>query len=261
MKYSKQKLYDHLSDYKKNVLCIEQCGTWSKNGKKYDHILPIENIESNLIDSPYKAALSEYLKKQETSLHHGFHHLNSSQALAFNLFFPMIIERKLNILIGNACIDQEPDKAIFEHIHDEIENTNFDFYIFTNKQHYFFEVKYSEDSFGTAPQDENHIRKYEEIYRKRIEDIADIDINTFFRNYQLWRNIIYTRQGLISFILPRFRSDLAHEIENTKKVVKYPDRVRTIYIDDICNKMIDLENESITQHYKEFCHKYLEICV
>ncbi|GAI49533.1 unnamed protein product, partial [marine sediment metagenome] len=70
------------------------------------------------------------------SFHKYFHHLNSSQALCINLFFPLIVEEKLDVIlelleipkntITNACFEKESDIEI---VAGTDRKTNFDFYL------------------------------------------------------------------------------------------------------------------------------------
>ena len=62
-------------------------GNW--RGKFYPHILPKEKKDLNIIEG-IRNDFWPYLNKTDIKLHQYFHHLNSSQALCFNLFFPLI---------------------------------------------------------------------------------------------------------------------------------------------------------------------------
>jgi hypothetical protein len=79
-----------LSTYKKAELTTEQ-GKW-KNFL-YDHILPINQNEKNII-TEIRSEFWSFFKLNNIKLHQYFHHLNSSQALCFNLFFK-------NVLLGD----------------------------------------------------------------------------------------------------------------------------------------------------------------
>src|SRR4051794_35516427 len=78
----------HLADYKLNRLGVIQNGLWKGNGRRYAHILPVELQRLNIIEG-YRAEFWKYWPRTR-SLHSDFHHLNSSQAMCFNLFFPML---------------------------------------------------------------------------------------------------------------------------------------------------------------------------
>jgi hypothetical protein len=93
----KDSILRHLSNYKNDTLGIFEDGTYK--GKGYSHILPINMIKENLIRSKYRNELEKTFVEMEKNIHIYFNHLNSSQALALNLFVPLIKENKLLIVI------------------------------------------------------------------------------------------------------------------------------------------------------------------
>ncbi|WP_309717062.1 hypothetical protein [Armatimonas sp.] len=82
----------HLSSYKKSVLGVSVQGEFIHQGKVilYDHILPKVDTDLNLL--PIARSLEGSFRK---SRHRYFHHLNSSQAFAFNLFLPFFTHGSL----------------------------------------------------------------------------------------------------------------------------------------------------------------------
>ncbi|MBR0798714.1 hypothetical protein JQ615_25320 [Bradyrhizobium jicamae] len=188
-----QLLQSHLADYAKNALQVLEAGTY--RGKPYPHILPKRRQALNLLESP-RTALQAYLETHPgIKLHKYFHHLNSSQAFAFNLFFPFFSSgpgpaRVLSRALG---VDQDVTSDWeFEHIADPDEGTNADVMWRASEATVFCEVKLSETGFGTTRNDLEHQKKLEEIYRPRLTDMVSADLlngTTFFKNYQLLRNI------------------------------------------------------------------------
>ena len=140
-----------------------------------------------------------------------------------------------------------------------MENTNFDFFIKSRNSKYYFELKYTENRFGSAKDDQRHNQKYQTIYKSRLEKIVKIDKKEFFKRYQLWRNLIYTKNGIVVFVLPKFRKDIADEIELAKEKMFKKDNVKILFIDDLCLNLISCKNEKIATHYREFYNKYLDI--
>jgi hypothetical protein len=133
--------------------------------------------------------------RRDIKLHMYFHHLSSSQAFAFNLFFPFFLSgpgpaRELSGALG---VDQDVTSDWqFEHIPDRDEGTNADVMWRTSEARVFCEVKLSETGFGTAKNDVEHQLKLVKIYRPRLNNIVSRDLlqeATFFKNYQLLRNI------------------------------------------------------------------------
>ena len=259
MKYKKNAVKEHLSQYKRDVLQISEEGMWANNKIRYPHILPMSMKSRNLIDKDYYDQLIETTINSGNKLHSGFHHLNSSQALAFNLFVPLIIENKLDLLLAELGIEDSNVDAKFEYIDDPIEKTNFDFYLEGNAHKVFFEIKYTEDRFGSAKRDNKHLAKYNNIYKDELNKICDISAEQFFKNYQLWRNIYYSQKGIVVFVFPRFREDLTKEVESAIKEITQKDMVKVLFIDDLVDVLIKSGNESMKNHYIEFTKKYLNI--
>ena len=267
--FSKSQIFLHLENYKKNVLKIDGSGTF--RGQDYSHILPKDEIEKNLLQTDFKEKLHATFSelKSKNQIHRYFHHLNSSQAFALNLFVPVmegeLYQDFLGKKIGNVS------KAEFEHIEEnsfeknENRKTNFDFYICADKKNYFFEVKYTEDSFGKAKNDTSHQEKYKRTYKAELEKICSksIDEKRFLKEYQLWRNLCHAQYGEVYFISPSFRTDLKVRVEEEKSLLKteYQDLVNVLEIDDFVKRMIDSNNEKISAHYKEFKKKYLDFLV
>jgi hypothetical protein len=95
---------EHLSQYKNNVLHISVNGKY-KDGE-YGHILPKENKSLNILPSSFYDEIIGEIDK--VKLHQFFPHLNSSQALCFNLFYPLLLSKDTKNLseILNDKIDQ-----------------------------------------------------------------------------------------------------------------------------------------------------------
>ena len=250
-----QKVKESLGRYKEQNLEILDCGEWWKNHKQYKYILPIEKKYDNIIDKGFKENLIAIIPKDK--LHLCFHHLNSSQALAINLFGPLIITNNLKVIDSEfGVLDLHSD---FEYVENQKEGTNFDFYLGCQDKRNFFEVKYSEQKFGNAKDDPSHQQKFAEIYKSDLGEISDISEKEFYKNYQLWRNILYTRKGNVYFVLPKFRNDLIEKIGKAKALIKYEnvkEKIKILVIDDLvskCKEILDLE-----KHYEEFEKKYLK---
>lgn len=259
MKNYKDPIYKYLSDYKKKVLAIEEDGIFKNNGKKYSHILPEEIGKKNIIESIYYDKVIQYLEKDTIQLHHGFHHLNSSQALCFNLLVPMIEENKLETIFDLLSENDQAISVDFEHVYDVNESTNFDFYILGEKKKYFFEVKYTEDRFASTKKDDRHLEKYRMIYKERLQKIGEIPLDLFLKNYQLWRNLIYSQLGIVVFVIPKFRTDLVKQINIAISMMNDKTNVKILYIEDLCAQNQIINNEKYTSHYNEFYKKYLEV--
>ena len=106
-------------------------------------------------------------------MHRDFHHLNSSQALAFNLFFPYfgMPHGSAEPLLRGLGLEPRPVHAwAFEEVPEPQEGTNFDFFVaFGSGQRLLVEAKLTETEFGTREADDAHRRKLTELYRPRLE--------------------------------------------------------------------------------------------
>jgi len=253
----KSDVYNHLIKYKRQTLKIHENGVWWSNKKEYEHIIPEDPLDKNIINSNYHDALANILPK--TKRHPGFNHLNSSQALALNLFGPFVIEKKINLIAERVYNSIEVIGSDFEYVYDEVEGTNFDFYIKGKNQDIFFEVKYTEDNFASAKKDSNHIAKYDSVYKERLSKICSIERDEFFSKYQLLRNVIYSNKGFIVFVIPEFRTDLSENVKSVKHLVNCPEKILKLSIDEICR--IGKEDTVLNSggHYDVFYEKYLDI--
>jgi hypothetical protein len=83
-------LKSHLDDYRRGRLGRIESGVFVKNGveRPYGHILPADLKWLNILE-PFRSEVMQYQIANSLRLHRYFHHLNSSQAFAFNLFIPL----------------------------------------------------------------------------------------------------------------------------------------------------------------------------
>jgi hypothetical protein len=180
--------------------------------------------------------------------------------MCFNLFAPLFLTGNFNVVLD--LIRNESGKIInyeFEKVEDVTEKTIFDLYTETDKNKYYFEIKYSEDNFGTTKDDDEHIKKYNEIYKARLSLLNNVDQKTFFNNYQLFRNIIYCTNGYITFVFPSFRNDLKERVEAIKEkhcTDEQKQKVLILTVEEIVDKAITLDNKQLNNHYSLFKEKY-----
>jgi len=252
----------HLSQYKEQVLNINQCGTFKKDGKPHSHILPDSFFEKNILPSDYHDEIINYLSKNNIKLDENISHLNSSQALCFNLFLPILIENKCDVITADIIPDNV--KFAFEHIEDEKEYTNFDLFIEQNNQKYFFEIKYTESCFGSGDiTNQNLQKKYKDVYLDTIKKFKYLerDEKRFFKHYQFFRNMFYCLKGRVYFVFPKARYDLDFTINWLEKKYcpeEYVDNIKIITIDDILGNInTKIRDEKLLKHYKLFKEKYI----
>jgi hypothetical protein len=103
----------------------------------------------------------------------------------------------------------------FEAVLDSSEGTNIDALISTADGHRtIIEIKFTERTFGAARADARHLAKLENVYKPLLTGrVAEscFQPTTFFRNYQLYRNLAQVRRDSadrVLLLLPRARTEL-----------------------------------------------------
>lgn len=208
----------YLADYKSRVFPNISNGYF--RGKPHSHILPCTKKNKAETVSQYNTlesvrGLKMLLRPQD--LHQYAQHLNSSQMMCYNFFRPYLNDNgmpneSLFSLLNTVDINIPYDKnavAKFEYEQTDDEwagertggskGTNFDFYLKSGQFEVFFEIKYTENGFGTFSNNEDeverHRKKYDSFYGKKIKacpalKIKDVPFEEFRLNYQLLRNTI-----------------------------------------------------------------------
>ena len=264
-------LKDHLSNYKVTQLGVSDDGIWKGNGKSYSHILPECHKRLNILETIREQFWAYLQSNLQLKLHMDFHHLNSSQAMCFNLFFPFFglpDSDPTPLLAALGLPAEDVDAWEFEFIPDPAEGTNFDFWIHLGSDsEVFFEIKLSESAFGSCKPDESHKQKREGFYRDRLKhkcSLEALEDDFFFENYQLLRNLSYVdrhKDHSLIVLLPkenksltpgedRFRSVLLPEVKPFVKIVYMESLLDQLRMD--CSQYPDLINE----HLDHFEMKY-----
>jgi hypothetical protein len=212
-----------------------------------------------------------YARAEGFRLHRDFHHLNSSQAFAFNLFFPFARSKQTDctLLLDALGLAREAiDECRFEAILDEAEATNFDFCLMRcSGGRVGVEVKLSEGSFGPARNDERHRRKRAEIYAPRLQGKVQPDALTdkvFFPNYQILRNLSYADRIAghhTVFLLPRENEGLRRCLtEFLDRFLLPPIRtfVTVAYAEDVVDslRLASTLPVEMRSHYEAVAAKY-----
>ncbi|MDD4569458.1 MAG: hypothetical protein PHE70_04955 [Tepidanaerobacteraceae bacterium] len=275
----KAKAIDHLGQYKTKKLNITKKGLYNHKGKRifHDHILPKNQEDLNII-KPYNLYLrvSEYLK--DVKRHRYFHHLNSSQAMCINFFYPLIKEEKLDSILQVLHIPGHIDysKVKFEkesHIETGRDRkTNFDFFIRTREgTNLYFEIKYTENEFGKVNNDAEHIEKFYRIYEPVLKNSDAISedfksMEQFFSNYQIMRNLIHIDDNsYVIFIYPKENIRIRKAALDAKDKTLKPDWKKHLIPytwEDIIKDITQLlkSNSSLNKYYKrDFTEKYLKV--
>jgi len=262
-----------LSAYKREVLGVEEDGIWVQNGKAYSHILPKEKYQLNILAS-FRDEFWQRFPSQHIQLQRDFHHLNSSQSLCFNLFFPMLggDGQALGPLLSAMKIEGIPDKgACFEFQPDKTEGTCIDFSLpLQSGARINFEIKYTESEFGSAKADPSHLEKFESIYKPRLAgrfEESFCSSGQFLEHYQIARNVWHLNEAAADvavFLFPKANTRLRQQEALIKACALEPfrSRIRIGYLEDLVLdlfRMLKPDEMVLRQQLEEFRAKYLPL--
>ncbi len=269
------RLREHLVSYKGRHLPGLDDGIWHYKGelRRYPHVLPKDQFGLNILPTIRESFWPWFKhRKPAIKLHRSFHHLNSSQALTFNLFFPFLREDGATVdarLIEALGVKGEGTfKGYFEKVLPDHENANFDFYLENDRgRRIFFELKLSENEFGTCEGDDEQCLKLERHYRPYLQDHVDakwLNKDVFFRQYRILRNISYLGRypdsGLV-FIFPKANETLRDSEEAIKQIVSksLAPRVAILYLEYLVGRILTIVqgDDLMSEHYLEIREKYL----
>ena len=228
---------------KRERLGISADGLWANNGQPYPHILPQPLQRLNILESIRREFWLYWELAGSVPLHRNFHHLNSSQALAFNLFFPYfgMPHGSAEPLLRGLGLEPRPVHAwAFEEVPEPEEGTNFDFFVaFGSGQRLLVEAKLTETEFGTCEADDAHRRKLTELYRPRLEAMLSTAVaeDVFFANYQLFRNVSHLGSpaaDTLILLLPRANDTCWKAATSFKTLLtaEYSACVRVVALED-----------------------------
>lgn len=202
-----KKILDNLSRYKKKKLSEEKNGIYIhpryKTRKRLPYILPDEGSPFKNKKNLLQDIRNNFLNSKYSNIrpHKYFHHLNSSQAMCINFFYPLITTHNLKYILSFLSIKDKIDYSSVEFeknsgIEKTGRKTNFDFFIKTKKYiNIYFEIKYTERKFGKTKNDKYHRKKFKSVYLPKLNNSKHIikkyhDPKLFFENYQILRNLI-----------------------------------------------------------------------
>lgn len=270
----KDLVLEHLSQYRVESLGLLEDGIFNYRGRKIpkSHILPISDRDKNIIEAYRdKFFKSEY---SHIDLHRYFHHLNSSQALCVNLFYPLIAEDELSLFLEFLGIRSKVGlDSLFEKESDlettRGRRTSFDFYVqLENNGSIFVEVKYTEDVFGKAKNDAEHQRKFRETYLPLLTDKSQylapicMDESVFFKHYQILRNLVHISDvDYVVLLFPSSNVAVAEGALYARDHLLTPagrERLRIVYLDEFVKFLEDKSADNqLDGYYQCFRTKYL----
>ncbi len=272
MRQYQRTLEAHLADYKRRRLGVRRSGEFrtKKSVVTRPHILPRDLYLLNILE-PIRAEFTLYLARHKhIKLHKYFHHLNSSQALAFNLFFPFLTEggAAAEALLTALGVPGRADEWHFEYVPDKTENTNVDVAWRSRGEAWTLcEVKLSEREFGSAEPDARHKRKLEQIYEPRLRNVVDrpfLELDAFVAHYQLLRNVSLLTQpgaGQLVVLLPRANESPQAALREVLGAVSSPLRQRILVsnLEDVLGRLAEDSRlgSRLREHVRQLVEKYV----
>jgi hypothetical protein len=269
------KLRKQLKNYKEQEWPELAYGEWRYKGRllRYPHILPADRYQLNILPG-IRERFWEWFRtrKPKIKLHKYFHHLVSSQALCFNLFFPFLKEdgSAVDSRLLQALGIEEKGRftGYFEKVLEPIEKTNFDFYLKSGSAHeIFFELKLSESEFGACDCRDVYRRRLNDIYERLLENLVDrswLKEETFFKHYQILRNVSYLSRGpktKLFFVFPKANECLKAAEDTIRKIAfnGLGDRVTILYLEELIERILNVtkDDPALQQHFQEFKKKYV----
>lgn len=262
---------DSLGKYKKTHFGDVENGSWRNSENIYPHILPKDKRELNLLPK-YRDYLSDYMKTNDKLKPHiYFHHLNSSQAMCLNFFYPLMKEKELEIILNAIGFKNERvnyDSVCFEKksiIEKTYRATFFDFYMETTLgKKIYFEIKYTEQQFGKAKSDKLHSNKFDNVYKNNLGSISNRYSNKkdFLENYQIMRNLIcISENSYVVFIYPNGNRKIKTQAEFAKNNFlknNYDNNLINLTWENLILKTEkETQNNNINTQLKDFKEKYM----
>jgi hypothetical protein len=230
---------------------------------RLDHILPPAHAARNLFEEAGSAE-SALPASGRPKRHRYFHHLTSSQAFAFNLFFPYFAgppEAASALLraLGSEGVlaDWAPEK-----VPEPDEATNIDIYWrTTDGASTFCEVKLSEADFGKAADDDEHREKFEKTDSQVLTphfETGMLDRLAFFDGYQFYRivwHMVREERSRLIFLLPRANTGLWKKLDHLMLGVLPPTRGRIsrVALEDVINTLCS--DERCSREMREYAGK------
>ena len=254
---------ENLSEYKQETLNVSENGVW--RGREYGHILPKNVGHKNIMldENDFRIdgdTLTFTKSGKSIKLHEGYHHLNSSQILCVNYFYPFLSDiNKLTELARFLGIDEKASGAEFEFTAPD--SSNIDFVIFTEGgRRVYMEIKYCESDFGAASSKKAIENGTYAAIKEKYHQKAEIDFDGYLKNYQLIRNISLSHKdsgSLTVFLVPRDNESINQKYdEGIAKLRNHDDfNFKRVYWEDL---IANFGNKEIEKKYFGLCKKKLD---
>ena len=260
-------LLAHLARHKVEELGVLEHGSWSRTRRPYPHILPKTALELNLCCG-LRAPMWELIRKRPNWRRHSdFAHLNSSQAMCWNVLMPaLVLPEGLQQLTAAMALPAPAEDIDFEVVLNQAEFTNFDAVLpLARDGRALVEAKLTERKFGTASLSYDRESKRRGIYTETLKGRVPADLlneGPFYANYQLLRNLSYlTRpEDRLVLLMPKANTQLVAMARSFVDRVLPPwqEQVSVLFVEDLIDRLLALQTTSLGKaHFEECRRKYV----
>jgi hypothetical protein len=245
----RERLLEHLAEYKRSRFPTLADGIYRRGDRvaSYPHILPAEDWRLNLREAR-RDVICQYLADHGIKRHRDFHHLNSSQAFAFNLFIPYLGGGAESAAVLLKALGQQPRLVDWQLEAIPVANvgSNIDVrWVTGDGVTTFCEVKLSEAELGVATGEDARMErlrsKMREVYRPVLADHVAPTLlaePTCFEAYQFLRNVWHLARvpgSRLVFLIPRENEVLWRSMQSHVVSVSESTRARlsTVAVEDV----------------------------
>jgi hypothetical protein len=269
------RLRSHVVKYKFRVLGVLASGALkgARTGALAErpHVLPAGQERLNIL-APFRDRFWTELERGEPrALAPDFAHLTSSQAMAFNLFYPLVVD---NAWAGSVVQDLLGLKdavvrgAAFEFAVDPHEGRHFDFFAeLQSGARLYFEARLAELGFRTLDVPPRERDRLLQRYMPRLAGLVEpkwLEADEFFRRYELLRALsrLQRPDNQLYLVLPRANQSLARALAILPEIATpaAAERVHMLYLEDALQGLHALargRDELLLEHYRELREKYI----
>ena len=256
----------HVAKYKREKLKVVENGVW--RNREYEHILPVEQRYLNLL-KPYRQEFKcRFESGQFTFNIEDLPHLNSSQAMGANLFFPFHVAEWYSPFLQALRIEDEPiQNSQFEYVMPD--QTNVDILLVgASGRRVFVEVKLKERGFGAANSKKVDYARIFQKHSPQLESIVRNDHLTFrkFKQYyQLFRYLSFLSpesSDVFCLLVPRRNELFQKDIPVINEILRDEQKakVKVAYLEDVVERLISSfqnDNQLLLQQFILFKEKYI----
>lgn len=268
----REKVLSHMERYREKVLRIREEG--DVRGKSFGHILPEKNYHENflplvredLITSPYLSGIH---------WHRFSHHLNSSQVLGVNFFYPLLKKGEMRSfleLFGLQDIESyDPLNLSFSKLSPVESSVRrkscFDFYTKLQEEEELYVLSnYTDGCFGRAEK-ESFMEKYASVYEPLLSasDMIEERFKNeafFMEEYRYMRSLLHLNEkSRLLVLLPRENFQLREKALYFRDQVlteKGRDRFYPVVWEEVIDSLLEqLSDPELSRYYEtELKDKY-----